>query len=106
VSEQRRLQTRHDVEVPATFEVDGQAWEGQIQNLSLGGAFLSASFEEAQLTSGTRGNVSFRIPTHDETISVGALIRWASADGVGLQFDGLRAREVWSLNKFFEQLDS
>jgi hypothetical protein len=104
VSQQRRLQTRHDVEVPATLEVEGQVWEGQFQNLSLGGAFLSASFDEAQIKSGTRGHVNFRIPTQEEPISVGASIRWCSASGVGLQFDGLRAREVWSLNKYFEQL--
>ncbi len=106
MSEQRRLQTRHDVEVHATLEVEGKTWEGSFQNLSLGGAFFAAPFAENELQSGARGQVEFRIPTQDEPIAVGASIRWSSGGGVGLQFDGLRAREVWSLNKYFEQLTS
>ena len=106
MSEQRRLSTRHEVEVTATLEVGDDAHEGVFRNLSLGGAFFQTSLGQAQITSGTRGSVRFRIPTQDEPITVGVSIRWSSEQGVGLQFDGLRAREVWSLNKYFAQLDS
>ena len=30
--------------------------------------------------------------------------RWSNIDGVGVQFDGLRARDVWALNEYFKQL--
>jgi hypothetical protein len=31
-------------------------------------------------------------------------VRWADAKGIGIQFDGLRAQEVWALNEYFKQL--
>jgi hypothetical protein len=40
----------------------------------------------------------------DHTIEVGATVRWGDAKGVGLQFDGLRARDVWALNEYFKLL--
>ena len=106
MSQHRRLQTRHSVEVAAALEVGGEVIEGQVQNLSLGGAFLAVELPPGPLSTGTRGRITFKIPTHDEPIAVGASVRWVSDEGLGLQFDGLRAREVWSLTKFFEQLSS
>ena len=106
MSESRRLQTRHDVAVTATLEVAGQVLEGEFRNLSLGGAFFAVTLEGATFTTGSRGTVSFQIPTQDNPVSVGASLRWISDAGIGLQFDGLRAGEVWSLNKYFEQLAS
>lgn len=104
MSETRRQQTRHPVEVPASLEVEGREFVGQFRNLSLGGAFLATDLEGAEVRTGARGTVRFEIPTQAEPISVGASIRWGSDEGFGLQFDGLRAREVWSLNQFFETL--
>lgn len=101
---QRRQQTRHPVEVPAALEVESTELSGQFRNLSLGGAFLAADTRAAELRTGAHGTVTFEIPTHDRPIAVGASVRWTSDEGVGLQFDGLRAGEVWSLNKFFEHL--
>ena len=48
--------------------------------------------------------INFNIPTVDEAIDVMSTVRWSDDKGVGLQFDGLRARDVWALNKYFEQL--
>jgi hypothetical protein len=53
---------------------------------------------------GTRVKIRFRVPAHDQPIEVGAQVRWSTEDSIGVQFDGLRAREVWSLNKYFEKL--
>ena len=39
-------------------------------------------------------------------VEVGSTVRWSDAKGVGLQFDGLRARDVWALNEYFTQLGS
>ncbi len=103
--EHRRLQTRHPVEIAATLEVEGQPWRGLFRNLSLGGAFLALETPGLSPTTGTRGRVSFEIPTHAEPITVGVSIRWSSEEGVGLQFDGLRAGEVWSLNNYFKGQD-
>ncbi len=39
-----------------------------------------------------------------EPITAGAIVRWHDAQGIGLQFDGLRALDMWALNKYFEEL--
>ena len=70
-------------------------------NLSLGGALVSAG---TKFSMGQRVTISFSIPTLEEAIEVGATVRWSDDKATGLQFDGLRAREVWALNKYFEQL--
>ena len=70
-------------------------------NLSLGGAQVSAG---ARFSMGQRVQISFAIPTIEEPIEVGATVRWSDDTATGLQFDGLRARDVWALNKYFEQL--
>ncbi len=72
-------------------------------NLSLGGALLAAN---ARFAMGQRVQVSFHVPSMTDAIEVGATIRWSNIDGVGLQFDGLRARDVWALNEYFKQLPS
>jgi len=72
-------------------------------NLSLGGALVSA---QTKLAMGTRVQITFSVPTTPEPIEIGATVRWADGSGIGLQFDGMRAREVWALNKYFEQLSA
>ena len=70
-------------------------------NLSLGGALFLG---RPRLPMGQRLDVSFKVPTMDEVIEVGATVRWSDDKATGIQFDGLRARDVWALNKFFEAL--
>lgn len=70
-------------------------------NLSLGGALVALG---KRLSMGSRLQIAFTIPTTPEPIEVGAVVRWSDDKATGLQFDGLRARDVWALNKYFEQL--
>jgi hypothetical protein len=74
-----------------------------VSNLSLGGALVSTG---SKLAMGARVTVSFEIPTLETPIEVGATVRWSDDKATGLQFDGLRARDVWALNKYFELLSS
>ena len=97
----RRSQTRYDVTVDAKLTVGDTTVERTINNLSLGGCHI---VQDERIGIGTRVQVSFRIPTHEDPIEVGGAVRWGVGDGVGVQFDGLRAKEVWSLNKFFESM--
>jgi len=62
---------------------------------------LAASVRHAM---GARVTIVFKVPTIDEAIDVGAVVRWADDTSVGIQFDGLRARDVWALNEYFKQL--
>lgn len=83
--------------------MNGEPRHVTLMNLSLGGALLTAG---TKLPMGTRCTITFSIPTLDTPIEVGATVRWSDDKATGLQFDGLRARDVWGLNKFFEQLPS
>jgi len=101
LTDNRRSATRHDVSIAVTLEMEGQSLETEMRNLSLGGANVALP---QRISMGTRVKLRFRVPTHDQPIEGGAQVRWCTDDSVGLQFDGLRAREVWSLNKYFEKL--
>ncbi len=70
-------------------------------NLSLGGCLFQVS---TRFPMGQRVEIVFKVPTIDEAIEIGAIVRWSDDKATGIQFDGLRARDVWALNKFFEQL--
>lgn len=101
VPENRRSTTRHDVELPCTLTVAGAAPEELVLvNLSIGGALV----RRPRLPLGTRVEITFRIPTLADNISTGAVVRWSTDVDVGIQFDGLRPRDVWALSKLFESL--
>lgn len=104
VADNRRSATRHDVDLTATLAVGGAgapAEPCQIKNLSLGGALIDAP---RKLPMGERVHVTFRLPTLEDPVATAAVVRWSNASGVGVQFEGLRARDVWALGKYFESL--
>jgi hypothetical protein len=100
VAENRRSSTRHDVDLATSVVQNGVASQHKMQNLSLGGALI----EMKRLPLGERVTVKFALPTVEEPIETAATVRWSTESAVGVQFDGLRAKDVWALNKFFEQL--
>lgn len=101
MADNRRSATRHDVDLPATLAVGaGPAETCAIKNLSLGGALLDVR----KLAMGERVVLTFRIPTLEDPIKSAAVVRWTSDGSIGVQFDGLRARDVWALGKYFETL--
>jgi hypothetical protein len=101
VSDNRRSSTRHAVSLGAQITVDGVSRPCTVINLSVGGALLAAGVKYAMEQ---RMTIKFNVPTMAEPIEVGATVRWSDDRATGVQFDGPRAREVWALNKFFEQL--
>jgi hypothetical protein len=103
VADNRRTATRHDVSLAASLTINGEVRQVTITNMSLGGAQIAAG---AKFSMGVRAQISFSVPTLDAPIEIGATVRWSDDKATGLQFDGLRARDVWGLNKFFEQLPS
>ena len=71
---------------------------------SLGGVFIES---ETTLPFGAKCSLKFRIPTQTEAVEVDGQVRWLEMEeghirGIGIRFEGLRARDVWALNKFFE----
>lgn len=103
MADNRRTSTRFEVDLPCAFQAHapaGEAIDTRVTNLSVGGAFVRS----ARLPMGQRVHVSFRVPTIESAISIGAVVRWATDDGVGVQFDGLRPKDVWALSKYLESL--
>lgn len=99
--ENRRSSTRHDVDLEGSLTVKGQARETRIHNLALGGAFCTL---DERLGMGERAQLRFRLPSYEGVIEVGATVRWTAEGGCGVQFDGLRAKEVYALTKYLEAL--
>ena len=103
MADNRRSSARYIVSLPCSIAIDGKALSWTMINLSLGGALIDAG---EKFGMGARAQVSFRISTLEDPIDIGATVRWSDAKALGLQFDGLRAREVWGLNEFFKSLSS
>ena len=101
MSDNRRIQNRHSVALPAKLTIEGTPKDCTMLNLSLGGAQLAA---QSRYPMGQRVTIEFTVPAPYHAIAVGGTVRWSNADGLGVQFDGLRARDVWALNEFFKQL--
>ena len=99
--ENRRSTTRYNVSLDAKLQIGDQELSRKISNLSLGGAFVD---HDERMPIGTRLDLEFRLPNREEPIAIGCEIRWVAESGFGVQFDGLRAGEVWSLNQLFESL--
>jgi len=100
VSDNRRS-TRHLVSIAAKLTVDGTAFEATLVNISLGGALVASTGKHPM---GQHVHLSFKVPTLEYTIEIDSIVRWSDSNGVGLQFDGLRARDVWALNEYFKRL--
>ena len=101
MADNRRTSTRHEVSLAGKLMVDGAPMQCKLQNLSLGGTLLQAGLN---LSMGQRVVISFTVPTMPEAIEVGGTVRCSDDKATGIQFDGLRACDVWALNKYFEQL--
>lgn len=98
---QQRSQQRFDRHVPIEFAVGDKKESTVTRNISLGGVFVE--WTGSRFPFGTRVQLRFNVPTQKEAIEVGGTIRWLDDRGFGVQFDGLRARDVWALGKYFEQ---
>jgi hypothetical protein len=105
VTVNRRLATRHEVAIAVIVRAVGEPpapeLESMIEDLSVSGAFVALG---RRLSIGTRVALRFDLPTHDRPIETEAVVRWSSDEGIGVQFDGLRAGQVWSVGRFLEQL--
>lgn len=84
--------------------MDGKTVPARTRNMSLGGMFLLGPVQTGM---GQQLQLKFYVPTQREPVEVPATVRWFSSSpdgnhGIGVAFQGLRARDVWALNKFFQ----
>jgi type IV pilus assembly protein PilZ len=101
----RRTDPRYSRRLEVEVLVGEDRHVATTRNISLGGVFVETT---APLPLQTRLQIRFRIPTQSEPIEVGGEVRWVEPageeqlPGMGIRFQGLRAREVWALNRFFQ----
>jgi|SRR5437588_3301815 len=102
--EHRRSDRRYERRVAIDVVHEGSSFNAYTRNISLGGVFIET---ETTLPFGARVAMKFRVPSQHEAVEVEGQVRWLEMEdghvrGIGIRFDGLRARDVWALNKFFE----
>jgi len=104
----RRVNQRHDVQLPVELVSGNTSRPAVIQNMSVGGLYFHCDYpvERQELFA-----LIFSIPTLDVPIRVEVVVRWTEkvgegTNGVGVQFLGLKAREVWAITKFFTSIAS
>lgn len=103
--EHRRSDRRYERRVEIDITTDGGVMTTFTRNISLGGVFIDT---DRTMPFGAKCALKFRVPTQTDPIEVDGQVRWVEMEegqvrGIGIRFEGLRARDVWALNKFFEK---
>lgn len=99
MTKEGRQSERHDIVLPIDITAAGETFTAQTRNISIGGVFVSSTHA---IVFGSRVQLKLKVPTEKVPIEVGGVVRWQDPGGFGIQFDGLRARDVYALNKLFE----
>jgi uncharacterized protein (TIGR02266 family) len=99
--EQRRSH-RSPLDAPAKFQrKDGaDRTAGTARDISVGGVFIATV---APLPFGTEVIVHLRLPGHKDEMALPGVVRWTRADGMGLQFGLLGARETHAITEIVHQ---
>ena len=99
----RRTDPRYDRKLEVEILAGETRLAASTRNISLGGMLVETT---SPLAVRTAVVVRFRIPTQAEMVEVAGEVRWLEpgthVGGMGIRFHGLRAREVWALNRFFQ----
>ena len=101
----RRTDPRYDRRLDVELTSNGETRKGVTRNLSLGGMFIEIA-EPFPVRASVQ--VKFQVSTQPEPIEVTGEVRWVEAGvagplaGMGIRFHGLRARDVWALNRYFQ----
>ena len=99
----RRIDPRYERQLDVEVVADGKKSLSRTVNISLGGLFLESS---VPLELGATVQLRFSLPTQPEPVEVAGDVRWVvkreGHQGIGIRFQGLRARDVWALNQFFQ----
>lgn len=100
--ENRRGHYRIDFVTDIVIRHDSHEIPAYCLNLSHGGMFVSCP----PLPLGAKVRLTFRLPDLKEPVEAEAVVRWNVREarrGVGLQFTGLRAIEMWGINQIFRR---
>lgn len=78
------------------------AWvTAETRNIGVGGAFLATPLVQPV---GTALTVELSLPTSDQVFALPSVVRWASGEGMGIQFVGVDVDVLLELNDYFATL--
>jgi type IV pilus assembly protein PilZ len=98
-----RRQSRVAVLLPIRHWPAGKAGEphkGWCDNISLGGMFIRT---DQPLRAGDAIVIEMKLPD-GYAIELSATVRWTTADGMGVQFGSLGARDTYALSEYVASL--
>jgi len=93
----QRGHQRHQIAIPVEVIFEERSIAGMSRNVSLGGMFI-VCLETVPF--GEIVRLRFELRDLAGPVITTAVVRWIeSSSGIGVQFTGLRAREVWALQQ-------
>jgi hypothetical protein len=99
---QKRQYARLDFDAEIELVVGGRSQPGRSVNISQGGLF---ALTDPAPAFGEKIDLLISLPGVREVSRIPCIVRWSKpGDGIGLQFEQLRAIEVWALNKLVGSL--
>lgn len=90
-----RTTAHFPLQLPAVLSTANTELACVVDSLSLGGVFVHGVL----LPIDTRLMLRFTLP-HRGDLAIACTARWSTADGTGLQFDGLRAADTYALTRY------
>ena len=78
------------------------AWvAAETRNIGVGGAFIATALVQP---TGTQLTLELQLPTSDQMFQLPSVVRWSSADGMGVQFVGVDGDVLLEMNDYFATL--
>ena len=102
-SERRRhVRKRVDLEV-RVVRAEGEPLTAHGSDMSAGGMFMESV---VLLPVATPVEVTFRVPTSRNDMTVRAIVRWTTPTGMGVQFQTLGARETYAVTEYLAKCEA
>ncbi len=94
--DQKRQYDRYVAALDVTYDREGERVAAVSRDVSLGGMFIET---DKPLAYGTKFSIEVKLPALPQPVVIDATVRWTGADGMGLQWGMLRAKETWAINQ-------
>ncbi len=101
MTSERRQHQRIDVALAVELVTkDGASFAGTTRDVSIGGAFVTLAHT---LPFGAEVKLRIRFPANKEPSEISTIVRWVLPEGVGVQFQALRAKDTWAVNQLLSK---
>ncbi|MBX3183651.1 MAG: PilZ domain-containing protein [Polyangiaceae bacterium] len=95
---EKRKHPRTPCALPVSWSAEGAAQHGVAKDIGPGGMFVAS---EARPKFGTELTLTLRLPGLADESALPAVVRWLGADGFGVMFGPLGARDTHAITEMF-----